>query len=568
MSESEQRYPLQSWTLGGFRAIRDETVFELRGLNLLVGANSAGKSSVLYSLLLAAQTLGNPLADRALVLNGGLARLGLAEDCVHEEAGSRMKLGFGLVLQEQYRAFAEDEVGRINVDATFEMSRDGSDFTVHSVDVEGVGADEDGSQRLAITTQTQTAAKAAFRRAGLKGGAALHAARLGGLAVSGDVTERVGAVLLRQFLPHQMLVVGDAHLNELQAISGARRIRRGGRVFYSARRRSFHFSRPVGKFIRDYLAQTHGDAILESLPADDSLTVEALSRLSAPVLDDLSRLVRSPWFAEHRSELPFRGALERTDPEELIHEGVEYARRWFGRRVRHLGPLRASPQPLYNLPEAASGASVGRNGEYTAAVLSAYASRVIAAPLPDGTNIDVPLGEAVDAWLAELGLLAAVRSEERGKLGFELHLSVDGVTRDLDLTTVGVGVSQALPIIVLGLIAEPGSLILFEQPELHLHPDVQAGLGDFFLALARSGRQLLVETHSEYLITRLRRRQITDPELEVADIVRLFFFEREGATSRICPAVIGANGSMPHWPRGFLDTAAREVEAMVRGKAS
>jgi predicted ATPase len=89
-------YPLTSWTLGGFRTIRKETRFDLGGLNLLVGANSAGKSSVLHSLLLATQTLAAPTADRPLVLNGPQVRLGWADDCVHEEAGSEITIGFGL----------------------------------------------------------------------------------------------------------------------------------------------------------------------------------------------------------------------------------------------------------------------------------------------------------------------------------------------------------------------------------------------------------------------------------------------------------------------------------------
>jgi predicted ATPase len=164
-----------------------------------------------------------------------------------------------------------------------------------------------------------------------------------------------------------------------------------------------------------------------------------------------------------------------------------------------------------------------------------------------------------------LGLLSGVRSEERGKLGYELRLSVEGVRRPLDLTTVGVGVSQALPIVVLGLISSPGALLLFEQPELHLHPDVQATLGDFFLALVSAGRQLVVETHSEYLINRLRRRAATNPELGVPDAVRLYFFERAGSAAKVQSARIGVGGSMPDWPSGFLDTAAREVRELARG---
>ena len=58
----------------------------------------------------------------------------------------------------------------------------------------------------------------------------------------------------------------------------------------------------------------------------------------------------------------------------------------------------------------------------------------------------------------------------------------------LDLTSVGVGISQVVPVIVMCLLAPPGSLVLLEQPELHLHPALQQRLGDFLLACARAGR--------------------------------------------------------------------------------
>src|SRR4051794_35131647 len=86
---------LTSWCLSGFRSIGSSTRLELGGLNVLVGANSAGKSSLLHSILMTAQTLGNPLVDRPFLLNGPLARLGLPADVLHE-GSSNVTLGFEL----------------------------------------------------------------------------------------------------------------------------------------------------------------------------------------------------------------------------------------------------------------------------------------------------------------------------------------------------------------------------------------------------------------------------------------------------------------------------------------
>lgn len=562
------RHPLRTWKLRGFRSIRDKTTFELGGLTLLVGANSAGKSSVLHSMLLCAQTLGNPLADRALMLNGPLVRLGLAEDTVHEARGRQVELGFGLEPVVELPGAWRGNFDRLDVATTLEVNKQGGDFSVATSKVTAyVTEPVPEKQHLVISQRTRAAAEKTYRDNGLLRDAARRASRSGTLAVEGNsLPPRTSGVRTRQFLPQALSVVVNEYEREaerlleyffrpaIHARASTARVVRADRI-----------SPPVQRLLRDYLAETLPDAI-ETIPDQGPLTIQGLlDRADPQVLRHLRFLARTPWYADHVDDLAFRGSVASHDLPSAIDGGLEFARRWFATRVQHLGPLRADPQPLYGLPEAASGTSVGRSGEYTAAVLSAHAGRTVISPDPDGgPDRDVPLGHAVDEWMKALRLLSGVRSEERGKLGYELQLAVEGVRRPLDLTTVGVGVSQALPLVVLGLISPPGALLLFEQPELHLHPDVQATLGDFFLALARSGRQLIVETHSEYLINRLRRRAATDPDLDVPELVRLFFFERAGAASKVEAAAITTGGGMANWPRGFMDTAAREVQEIAR----
>lgn len=562
MEASQFSFPLRSWTLGGFRAIREKTEFELGGLNILVGANSAGKSSVLHSVLLTAQTLATPMADRPLVLNGSLVRLGLAEDCVHEAKEGEIQIGFGLIPTEaEANRPAMGEVARVDVAARFAAPDKAADFSLVESKVTAHSVEEGGKTIITVSNRDPDQAEAELRQAGVEEEVARQYAEAIGLAGSGDVPPKTVGVYARQFMPGSLAVVSNAYMRELSNVLMRWRPRIGVRV--GGPRRGLVASEPVADVIRAFLKDEYGPEELAKLPVSGELSAEQLDVLPRELLEPLALPRHSPWLAEHIQQMPFRGEVEQHALGGILDAGTDFARRWFSKNVRHLGPLRAPPQPLYGLPEAASGDSVGQNGEYTAAVLSAYSKRLAPVPLPDGTVRRVKLGTAVDQWMAALDLLAAVRSHDRGKLGYELELDVEGVKRPLDLTTVGVGVSQALPIIVLGLISEPGTLLLFEQPELHLHPDVQASLGDFFLALARSGRQLMIETHSEYLINRLRRRQKTDPELEASELVRLFFFERSGSEANVRHGRIGQDGSMPNWPAGFLDTAVREVEAMV-----
>ena len=76
----------------------------------------------------------------------------------------------------------------------------------------------------------------------------------------------------------------------------------------------------------------------------------------------------------------------------------------------------------------------------------------------------------------------------------------------VNMKDVGFGVSQAFPVMVESLLAEPNSTVLVEQPELHLHPAAQAELGDLFLKSMDFGARFVIETHSENLLNRIRRR--------------------------------------------------------------
>lgn len=126
---------------------------------------------------------------------------------------------------------------------------------------------------------------------------------------------------------------------------------------------------------------------------------------------------------------------------------------------------------------------------------------------------------------------------------------------------VGIGISQVLPVVVAAL--EPSaSLVCIEQPELHIHPAVQVGLGDLFIEGAlKRGTQFLIETHSEHLILRLLRRvrETTDgelppglPEVKPEHIGVLYVDNGEGGM-HITPLPIDETGEFTtRWPRGFF----------------
>jgi predicted ATPase len=256
---------------------------------------------------------------------------------------------------------------------------------------------------------------------------------------------------------------------------------------------------------------------------------------------------------------------------EHVVERVRAFRHWLTESVSYLGPVRASPERFYLVEELPR---IGPLGENTIAVLSRRWSeeRLTTRP-PDGVNrMRAPLGTSVQRWLRELGFRYQLSHKSESDVLFELQLKLPNFGRGKTVSPrdVGYGLSQVLPVVVAGHLAAPGDLLLLEQPELHLHPAVQARLGDFLVSLARTGKSVLAESHSEHIVTRLRRRVAEDPNDHLAETVRVLFVEQEpgGWRSSIRPLVFDRLGGLIDWPAGFFDHTEDEYEAISRAAVS
>ena len=229
--------------------------------------------------------------------------------------------------------------------------------------------------------------------------------------------------------------------------------------------------------------------------------------------------------------------------------------------VRYLGPLRQEPRAFFDFDDE-DRPDVGAAGEHLARVLQWHGTK----------SVDVPgLGQAelVDGlqhWLRELGVVEDITVEARGRAGVSIEVRPPDLDHGVDLTSVGVGVSQVLPVLAVCLLAEPGDIVMLEQPELHLHPALQMRLADFLVACVESGRQIIVETHSEHLVNRLRRRVAEDKVDSVRELVRVVFAERDAAGhTSFRPSDINPLGGLSEdWPDGFLDVGARDAQKLLQ----
>jgi predicted ATPase len=246
-------------------------------------------------------------------------------------------------------------------------------------------------------------------------------------------------------------------------------------------------------------------------------------------------------------------------------------------RISYLGPLRKHPQRIYqwsgDMP-----ASVGPMGEYTiAAILAAQEEgrRLNRGPKRHNQGFS----EFIASWLKDLGVIHdfSVHPVAAGRKEYEVLVRTHARAPQVKLTDVGFGISQVLPALVQAFYCPPHSTVWMEQPEIHLHPQVQAELADVFISATQAREngkdrdvQLIVESHSEHFLNRLQRR-VAEGTVRPEDVA-VYFCRREGAATELEPLQLNVFGDIENWPENFFgdemaDIAARTIAAMQRKKA-
>jgi predicted ATPase len=240
----------------------------------------------------------------------------------------------------------------------------------------------------------------------------------------------------------------------------------------------------------------------------------------------------------------------------------------------YLGPLRNHPQRIYQW-SGDTPSSVGPMGETTiAAILAAQANGRELNRAPKKAK--QAFAEFIAAWLKDLGVIHdfAVRPVAAGRKEYEVLVKTNTKAAEVKITDVGFGVSQVLPALVQAFYAPPHSTVWMEQPEIHLHPQVQAELADVFISATQAREngkdrnvQLIVESHSEHFLNRLQRR-VAEGRIS-SDDVAVYFCRRAGASTELEPLRLNMFGEIENWPENFFgdemaDIAGRAMAALRR----
>lgn len=210
---------------------------------------------------------------------------------------------------------------------------------------------------------------------------------------------------------------------------------------------------------------------------------------------------------------------------------------------------------------------LGVSGEYTAHFLAMFGREDILPELDHGDANSLNLLDQVEAWLGEVApgtRVILTTNVDIDTVSLQFSFLMGGQrSRDYRATNVGFGITYTLPILVAILSSSPGTLILLENPEAHLHPQGQVMMGALLARAAACGIQIIVETHSDHVLNGVRLA-VHNGKLS-PDKVQLHFFQRreQDGQSEVISPKIDRDGRIDTWPNGFFDEWDKSLEALL-----
>jgi predicted ATPase len=240
----------------------------------------------------------------------------------------------------------------------------------------------------------------------------------------------------------------------------------------------------------------------------------------------------------------------------------------FNDGFQYLRADRISPAATYPRSKQISVRSgfLGTRGEYTVDFLSNHLDDLVPTDLCREGAASQRLLDQVEDWMSVIcpGVrieAAVIERTDLVRLGFQFARIGHPVSGTRRPTNVGFGLTYALPIVIACLTATPGSMVLLENPEAHVHPQGQSALAQLACTAASHGAQLVVETHSDHILNGVRlavKRQVLS-----AEQVALHYFKREDDGIHVMSPAIGSDGMLSEWPTGFFDEWDRSLDQLL-----
>ena len=536
-----------------FKGIGERIELKLRPLTLLFGPNSSGKSSILHALQYAAEVFERRNLDAGLIGNGAAGvDLGGFHNFVHgHDANRDVYLGITFSLEP-------DILGTFTARSTRDIDEPSTLF--HPPKQVRVGLVIGWSRLLesafvrkyAITLDEHEFAEIVYEPGTPDCELSINE-RHPALLVDGNHSSLAAwhpldAEDLGETSVLKQLLDWACHTKAISAIGPAEAPYTTILGLIGQRDALPDFERPLAF-----------DADWDSISTDPQLQTARLPDLADYLTEAISQLVNGPtrWLKRQLSTSRFLGPIREVPPRHHVPSRHRERDRW-PCGLAAWDRLETAGEDLVQEVSSWLGDENYLNAGYHLR-LKRYKELDVADPLV----VQLQTGRAFDDLEAEARL-------DLDKLPVQTRLLIVPTDQPIEFrpSDVGIGISQVVPVIVTALDGN-GRLLAIEQPELHLHPRLQADLGDLFIeaALGRHKHLVILETHSELLPLRLMRR-ISEaaeeklpahlPDIRAEDVGIYYVEAYEGATV-ITPLALGRQGQLlDPWPDGFFEEGYRE----------
>ncbi|MDD2376801.1 MAG: DUF3696 domain-containing protein [Clostridia bacterium] len=233
--------------------------------------------------------------------------------------------------------------------------------------------------------------------------------------------------------------------------------------------------------------------------------------------------------------------------------------RYKNKHVHYISCQRIGSQDTY-LKNLSNDDSIGANGEYALYYLSKHKGDTLDNSLIKSSG-KYTLDYQVDYWLKYI-INATVSTEDIvGTNVLKAYFSIiDG--KPTIPKNVGSGISYIVSIIIMCLASKEGDILIIENPEIHLHPSAQAKICDFLYFIAKSGRQLFVETHSDHLFNGIRAGIATE-SMNGQDISVNFFSLDKNNCTKNTKIQFGKRGRILNHEDGLFDQFDADLDRIL-----
>ena len=214
----------------------------------------------------------------------------------------------------------------------------------------------------------------------------------------------------------------------------------------------------------------------------------------------------------------------------------------FVEKLIHIPGIRSNPERQYKI-ERYNKKYQGRFDKYTASIIYNW-----------GEKENKKLEELISI-IKELGLASNITAKKINEAHISLHISrhlKSNRNDTVDLSDVGFGLSQVLPILIAVIEANKDNIIYIEQPEIHLHPLAQYKLANILCRYVKKGKKIIIETHSSIFIrglqTEVAKKNISSNEFSLN-----WFSQNETGETSIFESEVDEFGAFGDWPADFDD---------------